>query len=553
MPPSIPFSPVLDRLDILFADTARVLARACRSGSALDPRELDRQQGASFELAWSKAELQAAVEAAAALPGYTPAQTDLALAFMAEAVISVLARLQSIHVDLELSATELQALAASPTLARLRAATASSHALARVGQAVIEAPETLSLRCEDPDVTMARDAFERFAAEAVTPVAQDIHRGDLVVPEELLQPLREMGVFGLSIPQEFGGSATGEVQDNSLMVAVTEALSEASLAAAGSLITRPEILARALLAGGTAQQKTQWLPRIASGELLCAIAITEPDHGSDVAGLTLAANPAEGGWLLNGAKSWCTFAGKAQLLMVVARTDRDRRLGHRGLSVFLVEKPSFEGHEFRCTSRGGGALAGKSIPTMGYRGMHSFDLTFDDFFVPAANLIGQEAGLGQGFYYTMAGMTGGRLQTAGRACGVMKAAIKAAIGHARDRKVFGAPLARYPLTQIKIGRMAARYLACRQLAEATARGAERATHAVEASLAKLLACRSAELVTREALQIYGAMGYAEETPVSRLFVDARVLSIFEGAEETLALKVIARSLLEAATAQGGSV
>jgi (2S)-methylsuccinyl-CoA dehydrogenase len=177
--------------------------------------------------------------------------------------------------------------------------------------------------------------------------------------------------------------------------------------------------------------------------------------------------------------------------------------------------------------------------------MHSFDLSFEDFFVPDANVVGGEAGLGKGFYYTMAGMTGGRLQTAGRACGVMRAAIKAAIAHARDRKVFGAALASYPLTQIKLARMGARYLACRQLAEATARAAERETHAMEASLAKLLACRSAELVTREAVQIHGAMGYAEETPVSRLFVDARVLSIFEGAEETLALKVIARGLVEA--------
>jgi (2S)-methylsuccinyl-CoA dehydrogenase len=323
-------------------------------------------------------------------------------------------------------------------------------------------------------------------------------------------------------------------------------LSEASLAAAGSLITRPEILARALLAGGTPAQKETWLPRIASGELLCAIAITEPDYGSDVASLALAATPAEGGWRLNGSKTWCTFAGKANLLMVVARTDRDRSLGHKGLSVFLVEKPSYDGHQFTCDAPGGGTLTGRAIPTIGYRGMHSFDLAFDDLFVPADQLIGEVPG--RGFYQTMAGMTGGRLQTAGRACGVIRAAIGAAVGHARDRKVFGAPLASYPLTQIKIGRMASRYLACRQLAEATGRGTDRPTHAMEASLAKLLACRAAEQVTREALQVHGAMGYAEETPVSRLFVDARVLSIFEGAEETLALKVIARSLLERAAA-----
>jgi (2S)-methylsuccinyl-CoA dehydrogenase len=404
----------------------------------------------------------------------------------------------------------------------------------------------LSFPCADQDIAMARDAFERFAVNVVAPLAQKIHEHDLTVPESLLQPMREMGAFGLSIPEAFGGSATGGARDNALMIAVTEVLSDASLAAAGSLITRPEILARALLAGGTPQQQAHWLPRIASGELLCAISITEPDYGSDVASLRLAATPAEGGWRLNGAKTWCTFAGKAHLLMVVARTHPDLRLGHKGLSVFLVEKPSSEEHAFRCESPGGGSLSGRAIPTIGYRGMHSYDMSFDDFFVPAANLIGGEAGQGKGFYFTMAGMTGGRLQTTGRACGVMRAAIKAAVAQAQDRKVFGQPLAALALTQIKMARMAASWLACRALGEAVAAAPQRDTHSMEASVAKLLACRNAELVTREALQIHGAMGYAQETPVSRHFVDARVLSIFEGAEETLALKVIARSLLDGA-------
>jgi (2S)-methylsuccinyl-CoA dehydrogenase len=212
--------------------------------------------------------------------------------------------------------------------------------------------------------------------------------------------------------------------------------------------------------------------------------------------------------------------------------------------MFLVEKPSVEDHAFRCESPGGGSLTGRAIPTIGYRGMHSYDLAFEDFVVPAANLVGGEGGLGKGFYFTMAGMIGGRLQTTGRACGVMRAAIKAAIAYAGDRKVFGQALASYPLTQIKIARMAASWLACRVLGEGVASTADSEAHSMEASLAKLLACRSAEQVTREAVQIHGAMGYAEETPVSRLFVDARVLSIFEGAEETLALKVIARVLLE---------
>ena len=274
------------------------------------------------------------------------------------------------------------------------------------------------------------------------------------------------------------------------------------------------------------------------------IAITEPDYGSDVASLMLRATPVEGGWLLDGAKTWCTFAGKAGLLMVVARTDPDRSKGHRGLSLMLVEKPAFEGHDFAFEQPDGGTLTGRAIPTVGYRGMHSFDLAFERFFVPDANVIGEQAGLGRGFYLTMAGMTGGRIQTAGRALGVMRAALDAAITYANDRRVFGAPLAEYQLTRVKLARMAARHSACRHLAYDVARRLDAGGDSADASLAKLIACRAAEWVTREALQIHGGMGYAEESAVSRYWVDARVLSIFEGAEETLALKVIARRLLE---------
>jgi (2S)-methylsuccinyl-CoA dehydrogenase len=289
---------------------------------------------------------------------------------------------------------------------------------------------------------------------------------------------------------------------------------------------------------------------IASGEALCAIAITEPDFGSDVANLGLKATPSVGGWRLDGAKTWCTFAGKAGVLMVVARTG-DRASGHRGLSLILVEKPSFDGHDFEFVQPGEGRLVGRAIPTIGYRGMHSFDLAFERFFVPEANVVGGDAGLGKGFHFTMAGMIGGRMQTAARACGVMRAALRAALRYAGDRRVFGAPLIDYPLTQAKLARMAARYAACRTLAFHVARLVDGGGGRMEASLVKLLACRSAETVTREALQIHGGMGYAEEMPVSRYFVDARVLSIFEGAEETLALKVVARSLLEAALASPG--
>lgn len=232
--------------------------------------------------------------------------------------------------------------------------------------------------------------------------------------------------------------------------------------------------------------------------------------------------------------------------MVVARTDPDKGKGHKGLSLFLVEKRSSDEHAFEEQQPSGGRLSGKAIPTIGYRGMHSFDLFFEDYFVPANALIGEESGLGKGFYYTMAGMMGGRMQTAARACGVMRGALLAAIRYSQERKVFAAPLVSYSLTQAKLARMAARFVACRRFTYAVGRLMQNGGGRMEASLVKLLACRSAELITREALQIHGGMGYAEESAVSRYFVDARVLSIFEGAEETLALKVIARSLMEQA-------
>jgi (2S)-methylsuccinyl-CoA dehydrogenase len=538
---------LLDRLGGAFDAAVGRSATLCARNGKLDDGELDRRQWVCYELALADADLLAAKTVVAAAD--TDLDASLGLAFACEAIISVLARLQGVSAAIRLDAQPLHDLASSEELQRLRQDAAGPELLAQLGSALASASGEIGEVAVDEQTAMARDMFRRFAQDVVAPMAEHIHRNDLTVPESLLQPMRDMGVFGLSIPEEFGGSSPRGGSNTSMMLAVTEALSEASLAAAGSLITRPEILARALIAGGTDAQKAYWLPKIASGETLCAIAITEPDYGSDVASLSLKATRVNGGWRLNGAKTWCTFAGKAELLMVVARTNPDRSLAHRGLSLLLVEKPSYEGHEFTYVQHGGGKLDGRAIPTIGYRGMHSFDLAFEDLFVPDDRVIGGAAGLGKGFYLTMSGMQGGRIQTAGRALGVMRAAIKAAIRYAKDRKVFGAPLVDYQLTQVKIALMAARFAACRHLAYAVGRLMDSGNGRMEASLVKLLACRSAEIVTREALQIHGGMGYAEESAVSRYFVDARVLSIFEGAEETLALKVVAKTLLEEALAR----
>jgi (2S)-methylsuccinyl-CoA dehydrogenase len=390
----------------------------------------------------------------------------------------------------------------------------------------------------DDEFMLVRDSFRRFADERLAPVAEEIHRENADIPGEIIEQMAEMGCFGVSIPEQYGGFATGGDDELVGMVVATEELSRGSLGVGGSLMTRPEILAKAILAGGTEEQKAAWLPRIASGELMVAIAVSEPDYGSDSANIKATARRDGDVWRLSGVKTWCTFAGRADLLMVLARTDPDRSKAHRGLSVFVVEKPAFAGHEFAVDG-----MEGRAIDTIGYRGMHSFEVAFDGFPVPAANLIGEQ---GRGFYYQMSAFANGRLQTAARAVGLMQAAYEAALRYARERVVFGKPLFDYGLTRAKLSRMAVLIQGCRQFSHEVARllakGGEEGQ--LEASMVKMYACRAAEWVTREAQQIHGGMGYAEEYAVSRYFVDARVLSIFEGAEEILALKVIARRLLE---------
>ncbi len=415
------------------------------------------------------------------------------------------------------------------------------------GLATTEGPRHLG-----EDFELVRETFHRFAEEKVRPHAEHVHRENRDIPEEVIEGLAELGGFGLSVPEEYDGFASGGESDYMGMVVATEELSWGSLGVGGSLITRPEILTRALVYGGTEEQKKHWLPKLASAEILAAVAVTEPDFGSDVAGIVTAATPVDGGWVINGVKTWCTFAARADVLMLLARTDPDRSLAHRGISMFIVEKPRGDGHGFvfaqenapgRPDSLDAGRLEGRPIDTLGYRGMHSYELAFENWYVPDANLVGGADGLGKGFYLQMQGFENGRLQTAARALGVMQASYEAAVAYAAERKVFGWPIGEYQLTQAKLGRMAVIIQATRQSSYHVARLMAQGEGTLEASMVKAYVCRAAEWVTREAMQIHGGMGYAEEFPVSRYFVDARVLSIFEGADETLALKVIARRLI----------
>jgi (2S)-methylsuccinyl-CoA dehydrogenase len=404
----------------------------------------------------------------------------------------------------------------------------------------------------DPDFELVQDTFRAFADKVIAPVAEHVHRTNGDVPEEIISGLAEIGAFGLSIPEQYGGYSTGGDGEYIAMVIATEELSRASLGIGGSLITRPEILTRALVKGGTEEQKHQWLPKLATAEVMCAVAATEPDYGSDVAGIKVTATPAPGpdgqaGYVINGVKTWCTFAARANVLMLLARTDPDRSKTHRGLSVFIVPKPVGNGHGFEFSQPGGGKMEGRPIDTIGYRGMHSYEIALDNWWVPAENLVGGEAGLGKGFYLQMEGFENGRLQTAARAVGVMQAAYEAALTYSQDRKVFGHAVGEYELTKVKLGRMALVIQASRQFMYHVATLMAKGQGQMEASMVKAYVCKAAEWVTREAMQIHGGYGYAEEYSVSRLFVDARVLSIFEGADETLCLKVVARRLVDTVT------
>ncbi|MDD9957945.1 MAG: acyl-CoA/acyl-ACP dehydrogenase [Gammaproteobacteria bacterium] len=520
---------------------------ACTVNKEFDSDLIDHYQNASFELAFCEAEISAASTLIDFNKQSDKQSIDFAIAilFAAESFRSVIARLRSIHIDANLSLEKLAALERSNE-ARALLSSCDGNFTAEIGSRIAQDEITRLSSGVNEEKELMRETFFRFANEVVAPLAEEIHREDKDIPEAIIKPAAELGCFGTCIPERFGGLQPDDEPDSLGMIVVTEELSRGSLGAAGSLITRPEIAARALLAGGTEAQQQHWLPKLAAGKILCAISITEPNTGSDVAAVTLKATPTEGGWLLNGSKTWCTFAGKSELIVALARSNPDASLGYKGLSMFLIEKPSYPGRSFKHDQEAGGTLTGKAIATLGYRGMHSYDLFFEDYFVPTANLVGEESGEGKGFYYTMAGFSGGRIQTAARATGLMQAAFERALSYANERVVFDQSLSEFQLTRIKLARMLATITACRQFSYAVARQMDEGQGQMEASLVKLFSCRAAEWITREALQIHGGMGYAEESAVSRYFVDARVLSIFEGSEEVLALKVIARGLIEKA-------
>ncbi|MDQ6945343.1 MAG: acyl-CoA/acyl-ACP dehydrogenase [Actinomycetota bacterium] len=557
----MPATPDLGGLKAAVAAADDVVGRAAAHLAAVGPHSVEANQVVAYDLAHAAAGV-AVARAAMNYGAKGDTEAALACAFVADALFDLVTKLLGREAEWGVAPGALDAV-----LPVIQAYRDPAYVAAL---AFVEGRRHL-----DSDFEMVQDTFRRFADDRIRPVADEVHRSNGDIPESVIAGLAEMGGFGLSVPEEYGGFASGGESDLLGMVIATEELSRASLGVGGSLITRPEILTRALVKGGTEEQKQAWLPGIAAGEHMVAVAVTEPDFGSDVAGLKVTATPAPDlaghkvtptpasgtaapggadGWIINGVKTWCTFAARADVLMLLARTDPDRSAAHRGLSLFVVPKPQTDGRGFIVSQAdlegpGQGRLEGQPIDTIGYRGMHSFELAFDNWWVPGDCLIGGPSGLGRGFYLQMEGFQAGRLQTAARAIGLMQAAYEAARDYAANRVVFGRPIAEYQLTQAKLGRMAVLIQATRQHMYEVARLMATGTGAVEASMLKAYVCRAAEWVTREAMQIHGGMGYAEEFPVSRYFVDARVLSIFEGADEILALKVVARRLVELAAGE----
>jgi (2S)-methylsuccinyl-CoA dehydrogenase len=533
-------------IDALEATTREVVAKAAALTNG--GRDIDAHQPHAERIAYLATEVEAAKSLAAYADslhgeGKGDAQTDdMALVFAGELASRTMAQLDARLDEFGLTPAFLDKTLAAPGVRTAVRTALRDDRITALGRHQL-ATRGVNNGHIDEIAGMARDAVRQFAATEVAPIAEKLHRHDDLIPDDLIRKMAELGYFGMAVPEEYGGGGMG----NLVMIVTTEELSAASLAGAGSLITRPEILTKALCKGGTAAQKQQWLPPIAAGEIMVGVSVTEPDTGSDVASLACRADGGERdgrrGYLINGAKAWCTFAGRANVLALLVRTDPNPKSGAKGLSLFIAEKETFPGHAFEMRQPGGGLLTGKADATPGYRGMHSFTLMFDNFFVPAENLVGEEGGLNKGFYLQMAGFAAGRLQTGGRATGLAQAALQRTAEYANDRKQFGKAIGEYGLTQYKLGRMATHIAAGRHLTYAAARAMdEDESIALLPAMAKLYASDVAVWVTQEGQLLHGGWGYAEEFAISRYVVDATVLPIFEGVKPILELKVIARNL-----------
>jgi (2S)-methylsuccinyl-CoA dehydrogenase len=384
----------------------------------------------------------------------------------------------------------------------------------------------------DEELEMIRDQFRRFADEKVVPFAHDWHLKDELIPMEIIHELAELGVFGLTIPEDFGGLGLSKAS----MVVVSEELSRGYIGV-GSLATRSEIAAELILCGGTPEQKAHWLPKLASAEILPTAVFTEPNTGSDLGSLRTRAVKVGDDWEVTGNKTWITHAARTHVMTLLARTD-PATTDYRGLSMFLAEKtPGTDEAPFPTPGMTGG-----EIEVLGYRGMKEYELGFDGFKVKGANLLGGVEG--QGFKQLMQTFESARIQTAARAIGVAQNALEVGMKYAEDRKQFGKALIAFPRVADKLAMMAVEIMVARQLTYFSAWQKDHDKRCdLEAGMAKLLGARVAWAAADNALQIHGGNGFALEYQISRILCDARILNIFEGAAEIQA-QVIARRLLD---------
>ena len=437
--------------------------------------------------------------------------------------------------DLGLTASDLDILS-SPAIRQFVSEGKSPAAMAAAASLL---PDSLSRATVentglDETLDMVRDQFRRYADDRIIPHAHQWHLDNAYIPMDVVSEMSDLGVFGLTIPEEFGGLGMGKTA----MCVVSEELSRGYIGT-GSLSTRSEIAAELILIGGTDQQKSRFLPAIASGEILPTAVFTEPNTGSDLGALRTRAERDGETYKITGNKTWITHPVRADLMTVLARTDPATD-NFSGLSMFLAEKPrGTDAEPFPADGMTGG-----EIEVLGYRGMKEYEIGFDAFPVPALNLLGETEGMG--FKHLMATFESARIQTAARAVGVAQNALELGLQYALDRAQFGQPIFNFPRVSNKLVMMAAELVGIRQLTYYSARQKDDDKRCdLEAGMAKLLAARAAWAAADNALQIHGGNGFALEYPISRVLQDARILNIFEGAGEVQAM-VIARRVISAA-------
>ena len=527
--------------------TARVKARVTGSEGKLDAGALEREQHAAHGLSW----LATYGEAVRELADYAERLKSEGTFGETEALlvkIGVGEYLDQMFGGIPMSQGEIVRPTAlgftSAELASLRtpaidAAIAEGNTpanraalVAKIREATTSGAATIGLSGLDEDMEAIRSEMRRFGKAEVVEQAQEWHRENAYIPMPIIEKMAELGVFGLTIPEEYGGMG----MPKAAMCVVSEELSRAYIGV-GSLGTRSEIAAELILCGGTEEQKQRFLPRIASGEILPTAVFTEPNTGSDLASLRTKAVKEGDVWKITGNKTWITHPVRADIMTVLVRTKPEEK-GHRGLSMLIAEKP--RGSDENPFPVDG--LSGGEIEVLGYRGMKEYELSFEGFSVPAANLLG--AVEGKGFAQLMQTFESARIQTAARAIGVAQSALDIGLRYAEERVQFGKALVEFPRVADKLAMMAVEINIARQLTYFSAREKDEGKRCdLEAGMAKLLGARVAWAAADNALQIHGGNGFALEYPISRVLCDARILSIFEGAAEIQA-QVIARRLLE---------